>query len=364
MNMTEGESSFVKKVLVATSIVVLTVLAATLLYFTLDVLLLLFSAILIAVFLRSLAIPVSRRLKLDETWSVLLVSVAMISVLAGAITLLAPSVAEQGRKLREELPRSGAQISEFASQYTWGRELISQLPTVEQVMEKVDAASLMASVGGVFSTTVGAVGNFFIVMLLAIYLAIEPQLYINGFTKLFPKDRRARVKEIFARMGETLRWWLVGKIGLMVFIGVLTWIGLSIIGVPLALTLGLIAGLLSFIPNFGPILSAIPAILLAFINSPVTALYVIALYVGVQIIESNLVTPLIERRTVELPPALTVVSQIALGVTLGGLGLVLATPLLAVVMVVVTMVYVEDVLGDDSIEHGVLDDPQPVPAEA
>ncbi len=348
MNKTEVESSFVKKVLVVTGVVVLTVLTATLLYFTLDVLLLLFSAILIAVFLRSLAMPISRRLKLDETWSVLLVSVVMILVLAGAVSVLAPSVAEQGRKLRTELPRSGTQIAEFASQYSWGREVIAQLPTIEEVMQKIDTTSLMTSVGGVFSTTVGVVGNFFIVLLLAIYLAIEPQLYINGFSKLFPKERRARVLQVFARMGETLRWWIVGKIGLMIFIGVLTWIGLSIIGVPLALTLGLIAGLLSFIPNFGPILSAIPAILLAFINSPITALYVIILYVGVQIIESNLVTPLIERRTVELPPALTVVSQIALGVTLGGLGLVLATPLLAVVMVVVTMVYVEDILDDET----------------
>ncbi|CAN5708197.1 AI-2E family transporter [soil metagenome] len=362
MNIADAESSFVKKVLVATAIVVLTLLAATLLYFTLDVLLLLFSAILIAVFLRSLAMPISRKLKLDETWSVLLVSIVMILVLAGAISVLAPSVAEQGRKLRTELPRSGAQIAEFASQYSLGREVIAQLPTVDEVMQKADPGSLMASVGGVFSSTVGAVGNFFIVLLLAIYLAIEPQLYINGFSRLFPKERRPRVKEIFAKMGETLRWWIVGKIGLMIFIGLLTWLGLSIIGVPLALTLGLIAGLLSFIPNFGPILSAIPAILLAFINSPITALYVIGLYVGVQIIESNLVTPLIERRTVELPPALTVVSQIALGVTLGALGLVLATPLLAVVMVVVTMVYVEDILGDDT-EFGDIES-EPVAAES
>jgi predicted PurR-regulated permease PerM len=194
------------------------------------------------------------------------------------------------------------------------------------------------------------IANFFIAILVAIYLASEPQTYIHGFTKLFPLGRRARVREVLAEIGETLQWWLVGKSGSMLVIGILTWIGLSIIGVPLALTLGLIAGLLSFIPNFGPILSAIPAILLAFIESPVSALYVIGLYVGIQLFESNLVTPWIERQTVELPPALTILSQLTLAVLIGGLGLVLATPVLAVIMVLVQMLYIQDVLGDKETE--------------
>ena len=123
-----------------------------------------------------------------------------------------------------------------------------------------------------------------------------------------------------------------------------------IIGIPLALTLALIAGLLSFILNFGPILSAIPAILLAFVDNPVTALYVIGLFIGIQLIESNLVTPSIERQTVELPPALTITSQLILAVLIGGLGLVLATPILAVIMVLIQMIYVEDILGDKNTE--------------
>src|SRR5690606_11173520 len=146
------------------------------------------------------------------------------------------------------------------------------------------------------------------------YLAAEPNLYATGVTKLFPPAKRDRVLQVLFEVSETLRWWLVGKVGSMVFIGILTWIGLSILGIPLALTLGLIAGLLSFIPNFGPIISAVPAILLAFIQSPIQALYVAALYIGVQLIESNLVTPIIERETVELPPALTIIFQLALSV--------------------------------------------------
>ncbi len=131
---------------------------------------------------------------------------------------------------------------------------------------------------------------------------------------------RKRVREILYEIGDTLSWWLIGKVASMLFIGILTWVGLSIIGVPLPLTLGLIAGLFSFVPNFGPILSAVPAILLAFIDSPTKALYVLILFVVVQLIESNLVTPIIERRTVELPPVLTIVAQLALSILIGGTG--------------------------------------------
>ncbi len=214
----------------------------------------------------------------------------------------------------------------------------------------ITTSGFLTNVTGFFSSTLGAIGNFFVTILLAIYLATEPEFYIKGFTKLFPIERRERVKEIINTVIETLQWWLIGKAASMIFIGILTWIGLSIIGVPLALTLGLIAGLLSFIPNFGPIISAVPALLLAFIDSPITAVYVLALYVGVQLIESNVVTPIIERETVELPPALTIMFQLALSVMIGGLGLVLATPLLAVVMVIVQTVYIQDILGDREIE--------------
>jgi predicted PurR-regulated permease PerM len=192
----------------------------------------------------------------------------------------------------------------------------------------------------------GAVGNVAIVVLLAIYLASEPRFYSEGFVRLFPIPRRQRVTEILHQVYETLRWWLIGKFGSMLFIGFLTWIGLSILGVPIALTLALLAGLLSFIPNFGPIISAVPALLIAFVDSPITAVYVLILYIGVQIIESNVVTPLIERETVELPPALTVVFQLGLGTLVGGLGLVLATPLLAMIVVVVQLAYLQDILGD------------------
>lgn len=353
MQTTAAESGFTRKVLLAVGIVFLTLLLLILLYYTFDVLLLIFAAALLAIFLRGLADLLCRYVNISEGWAVLAVSVLLIGVLAGAIALLAPDVAEQVRHLREELPKSARAAAEYISQYGWGRTLIEQLPSFDDIKNSLNPSTLLSGVGGFFSQTVGAVGNFFIVILLSIYIASEPRIYTRGFTNLFPLNRRTRVREILFTIGDTLRWWLIGKVASMIFIGLITWIGLTILGVPLALTLGLIAGLLSFIPNFGPIISALPALLLAFIppaGSPTTALYVLILFVGVQLLESNLVTPFIERKTVEIPPALTIVFQLALAVLVGGLGLILATPLLAVLIVLVQLVYVEDVLGDRRTE--------------
>jgi len=347
---TRSDQKFVGRVLVTIGFVVLTVLLLVLLYFTFDVILLIFAASLIAIFLRGLASLAGRYVAVGEGWLVLIVTILLVAILAGAISLLAPDVAEQMRNLRQELPQSAQKTAAVISQYGWGRALLEQLPSVDQIRENIGTSELLRGVGGFFSSTLGAVGNFFIVVLLAIYLATEPKFYIQGFQKLFPKRRRERVGEVLSAVGVSLEWWLLGKVASMLFIGLLTWIGLSILGIPLALTLGLLAGLLSFIPNFGPIISAIPAVMLAFIISPITSVYVIGLYVGVQLIESNVVTPLIERETVELPPALTIVFQLALAVLVGGLGLVLATPLLAAIMVIVQMVYVQDILGDRDVE--------------
>lgn len=351
MNSNErSDQTFAGRVLVTIGFVVLTLLLLILLYYTFDVILLIFAATLLAIFLRGLAEILGRFIKVSEGWLVLIVSILLVAILAGAITFLAPDVADQVRDLRVQLPQSASNAANYISQFGWGRTILDQLPSVEDVRQKIDLSSLLSGVGGFFSSTVGAVGNFFIVILLAIYLASEPRFYVRGLIKLFPKRRRHRATQVIGAVGETLRWWLIGKVASMIFIGLLTWVGLSIIGVPLALTLGLIAGLLSFIPNFGPIISALPALLLAFVASPITAVYVLGLYVGVQLVESNIVTPLIERETVELPPALTIVFQLALAVMVGGLGLVLATPLLAVIMVLVQMVYIQDMLGDNDTE--------------
>jgi predicted PurR-regulated permease PerM len=347
---TKSLTDFTQKTLIVVGIILATVLVVEFIYYALDIVLLFFGAVLLAIFLRGLADLVRGEIKISEGKAVLLVSFLLLVILAAAIALLAPSVGEQVRHLRDELPKSAQQVSSYISQFGWGRTLIEQMPKTDDVMQKVDLSNILTRVGGYFSSTVGVIGNFFMLILLAIYLASEPRFYAEGFTKLFPVSARPRVTEVLHEIGNTLSWWLIGKTASMIFIGLLTWIGLWFLGVPLSLTLGLIAGLLSFIPNFGPILSAIPAILLAFIESPISAVYVLILFVVVQLIESNVVTPFIERQTVELPPALTIFAQLALAVLIGGVGLIIATPMVAVIVVLVQSVYIQDVLGDRDVE--------------
>ncbi|HXG85893.1 MAG TPA: AI-2E family transporter [Pyrinomonadaceae bacterium] len=348
MNTTENSNQdFIRRLLIICGIITLIILSVLGAIYVIDVLVLFFGAVLLAIFLHGLANISRRYLRLSEGYSVLLVSGLLVAFLALSVWLLAPSIGEQIKKLRADLPQSIQQATAYLSNYGWGRAIMEQLPSNDEVIEKVNNSDVMSRVGGYFSSTLGALTNISLMLLLSIYLASEPKTYIKGFTKLFPQDKRKRVREILYEIGETLSWWLIGKGASMLLIGVLTWIGLSILGVPLALTLGLIAGLFSFVPNFGPILSAVPAILLAFIESPTTALYVLILFIVIQLIESNLATPMIERRTVELPPVLTIVSQLALAILLGAVGLILATPILAVVMVLVQTLYIQDVLGDE-----------------
>jgi predicted PurR-regulated permease PerM len=348
MTSPETTGHIVHKAAVTIAVVLFALLFVAALYYVFDVIMLVFAAVLLAIFLRGLAELLSYYVKVSDGWLVLLVSLILLALVAGFIALLSPSVAEQVGLLRDKIPASVQKVSDYLNQYGWGRTLLENLPSYQSVVDNINATGLMTRVGGFFTSTIGVLGNIAIVLLLAIYFASEPKMYLVGFVKLFPRERRDRVKEVIHGVYQTLRWWLIGKAGSMLFIGLLTWIGLWILGVPLALTLGLLAGLLSFIPNFGPIISAVPAILLAFIDSPITALYVLGLFVLVQLIESNIVTPFIERETVELPPALTITFQLALGVLVGGLGLVLATPLLAAIVVAVQMLYIEDVLGDAS----------------
>ncbi|MDQ3256520.1 MAG: AI-2E family transporter, partial [Acidobacteriota bacterium] len=197
------------------------------------------------------------------------------------------------------------------------------------------------------STTLSSLANLVIILFVGIYLAADSGSYTRGLVKLFPRDHRPRAREVVDAVGDTLWWWLVGKLIAMVIVGLLTWLGLSLFGVPLALTLGILAALLDFIPNIGPIIAGVPAVLLALMISPTTALYVFIFYVVIQSLESYVLTPVLQMKTVKLPPALTIVAQVLLGVLAGGIGLILATPLAAAIFVMVKMLYVEDTLGDE-----------------
>jgi predicted PurR-regulated permease PerM len=208
---------------------------------------------------------------------------------------------------------------------------------------------MLSGAAGVFSTTLGFLVDVVVVLFVGFYLAVQPDLYKNGFLRLVPHAGRIRTSEVLDEIALTLRWWLLGRTCAMVAIAVTTALGLWLLSVPLALILGILAGVLNFVPNIGPLISAVPALLLSLTQSPVLAAYVAALYVGIQFVESYLVTPLVQQHTVSMPPALTITAQVFMGVLFGGLGLLLATPLTAALLVAVHRLYVEDVLESPTI---------------
>jgi predicted PurR-regulated permease PerM len=196
------------------------------------------------------------------------------------------------------------------------------------------------------SSTLAAFTGLLVVIFLSIYIAADPELYRQGIMHLFPHGARERAGEVLSATAAVLRKWLVTQLIAMATIGAITTIVLLVLRVKAAFALGVLAGLLEFIPTIGPILSALPAVAMGFLDSPEKALYVIIAYTGIQFLENHLLIPLLMKGGVDLPPALTIMSQALMALLFGFLGLMCAVPLLAAVMVSVKMLYVEDVVGD------------------
>lgn len=197
------------------------------------------------------------------------------------------------------------------------------------------------------SSTVAVVAGLLLILFIAIYVGAEPRLYRRGLLHLFPHAARPRAEEVLTAVGMTLRRWLVAQLIAMVAIGVVTTLTLKLLGVEAALSLGIIAGLLEFIPFAGPILAAIPAVAMGFLDSPQTALFVALAYIVIQQLEEKLLIPVLMREGVDLPPLLTILGLAVMGIVFGFLGMLVAVPLLATIVVAVKLLYVEDVVGDD-----------------
>lgn len=336
----QNTSRFIQRTLIVTAIV----LGLGLVWFAADVLLLVFAGILLAVLLRSLSGWLAERSPLSPGWALGVVVLAILALSTWAGALLAPDIASQADQLAAQLPQAAAEARTSIAQYRWGELLLQQVPNADDLAD--NQSQVLATATGFFSTTLGALANIAIVLFIGLYLAAEPRVYTGGLLRLVPRSRRRRASAVLTTLGYTLRWWLIGRAFSMLVVGSVTALGLWLLGVPLALTLGLLAGLLDFIPNIGPIIAAVPGLLLALPGGPSQALYVVLLYLAIQTAEAYVITPLVERRAVLLPPVLTIVAQIVLGVAFGLLGLLLATPLMAVVLVLIKLLYVEDVLGD------------------
>lgn len=341
--------SFTQRVLI---IVGISVSALVLLYLfanIFDVLLLILAGVLLATLLREAAKRLSKHTKVTEGWATLLISLGIVALLVLSIWLLAPQVNQQVDQLSKELPKSIENLEKQLATQSWGQFLLGKAHSLENSM--ADNKETWIKKGfGILSSTFGVLANIYVIFFISIFVAAQPKVYKQGVIMLFPLKKRDRATDVMDQLGETLYKWFVGKLFSMLVVGILTAIGLWALGIPMALVLGLIAAFLSFIPNFGPILALIPAVLVALLAGPNQALYVVILYISIQAVESNLLTPLVQKKMIAIPPALIIVAQIIMGVFSGGIGLILATPVIAIAIVLVKMLYVHDTLGDKDVQ--------------
>lgn len=318
-------------------------LLATILIVASDVLLLVFAGILVAVFLTSLSDWVAQLCKIKYGWGLAIVCTLIVGATVAGSVWVAPDISQQFDELTKKIPEALDKMRSQISHLSWAQPLISGTEPKDLIGGN---RKILSQATGILSGVFGFIANAVIILFIGLYGASEPGVYKRGFLHLIPLKRRQRYKEVLEETNDTLKWWLIGKFISMSIIGVMTTVGLWLMDVPLALILGIIAALLTFIPNIGPLLSAVPAVLLGLIDGPMQALSIAGLYIAIQTVESYLITPLIQRRTVKLPPGLTLGAQVLLGVLFGGIGLALATPMTAVGLVITKRLYVEDVLGD------------------
>lgn len=328
-----------------------------------------------------------RRMPIRRGLGAFLIVFGFLAIMGGFFAWSGPTLAAQSQELRTRLPEALDQIDSWLernSDSMLGGILLGDqgsaagqdatgaaTPTTAATPPAADAAAdaaadqagartgtlrgrIVSQLSGVtrylfpfLSSTLAVAAGVLLVIFLAIYVAAEPRTYHDGLMHLFPHDARARAGEVLSAIATVLRRWLVTQLIAMVVIGTVTTVVLLLLDVPAALPLGVLAGLFEFIPTVGPILSAVPAIAMGFVDSPEKALWVTIAYWGIQFLENQLLIPILMREGVDIPPALTLLAQALMALLFGFLGLLLAVPMLAASMVAVKMLYVEGIVGDD-----------------
>lgn len=336
-----------RRSLVFIGLAALAVAGLFLLWYARDVFFLAFAGLLFAVFLSALAGWTHRFLGLSYRWSLALVIILLLILIGLVGWLVGARVFQQFQQFQDQLPTSWDEVRQQLLQSQWGQWAADYLPEAKQIAKQFGSYSQL---NWVISTIGGFIVGVVVILFVGVYVAAEPGWYRSGALRLIPKERRSRWNEVFDAAGYTLQWWLIGQLISMTVVGVLTGIGLYFLGVKLALVLALIAFAFEFIPNIGPLASAIPAVLIAWAQQgSTTALWVVLLYSAIQLLESYVIMPIVYREAVWLPPALTLLTVVLLGMIGGLLGVLVAAPLIAVIIVFVKMLYVEDLLHDRSI---------------
>lgn len=329
---------------IALVVAVVLAVAGVLLWLAGSTLLLIFAGILFAVFLSGLTDLTARYTRLPRGWALAVVCLLLLVLFALAGWLMAARLAEQAEQFGKELPRAVQHLRERLEEYPWGKWLAAELKKIRLSAEEREG-TLSKAATAASAAMEGATG-FVVILFIGLFMAADPELYKGGLVQLTPVARRPRARQVIDGVGDAMWRWILGRLLAMAAVGVCATIGFALIGMPLALILGLFAGLVNFVPNLGPLIWLAPAMLLAMTRGGAQAVSVGILFVVVQTAEGYLLTPLVQQRMIHLAPAITIIVQVLLGALFGMGGVALATPLAAGALVLVRMLYIEDALGD------------------
>jgi len=319
-----------------------------------DVLLLIFAAVVLA---NALNVLVERfqHSGMKRVFAVLLSVFLLLTVLVGFVWLIVPPFADQFQQLSQLVPKGIQRFNTWINmlQARIPPQLIQYVPNVDQLIQQLQPLVNRLLGGGFsfFSNSVGVIFKLLLVIVLTLMLLANPEAYRKSFIRLFPSFYRRRVDEILNKCKVALQGWLVGILFNMFVIASLSFVGLLILRIPLALAQAALAGILTFIPNIGPGLSVVPPMAIALLESPWKSLAVLILYILIQQVESNLLTPYVMAQQVSLLPAVTLMAQVFFATFFGFLGLLLALPLTVVAQVWLKEVIIKDILDQWHQHH-------------
>lgn len=320
--------------------------ASSLLLPTVRVLLLMFAGFLFGIFLNSLTSILSERTPLAYRWSYAVVLGLLFLTASGVFYLMGWRVASKGAQLLKELDRTVTERVNAIERQEWAQDYFGEDGRLHDMVTA--GAGYLPELLSMGRTMIWSVTGIAVILFVGLYSAFDATMYRTGAIELLPKEKRARGREVMENLRAALVRWLAGRIISMVIVGVVTSVGLWLLNVPLPVTLGVVAAILTFIPNIGPVLAAVPQVVLALNVSAATAVYVILFNLALQGVESYLISPLIQRHEANLPPVVAILVQLLMGILFGPIGLVTAAPLAVTVMVCVQMLYVHDRLDDSS----------------
>ncbi|MCO5935373.1 AI-2E family transporter [Mucilaginibacter sp. RB4R14] len=344
------ELTYIEKVWHTVAIVALLVVSILIARVAFNVLLMILAGSLISVYFHGLGDLIERKTKWSRKVSMTISVAGTFLILGGLLWIMGTTIQGQIATLSESLPETINNLKAKLGQGPIGAKIL-------QYFGSDNTDKVFATAQSFFNTSFGILGNIYIIIFLGIFFSTHPSLYKNGIIKLFPEQNKPMAKKVIDRTSQALKGWLKGMMLSMVLIFILISTGLSIIGIPVALVLALLTGLLKLIPNFGSLAAMIPGVLLALTKDLNTAIIVALLYIVSQTIVSNIVTPLIQKKMINIPPALTIISQVLMGVLSGVLGIILAVPLLSIIIILVDEIYIKKINNeaDDKVGRRTVD---------